>query len=206
MKRILLLAIICFSTFIARSQNITILPAPDKSLNVSLFEALQNRHSEREFSDKEIDNSTLSQVLWAAAGVNRPDGKLTVPSSNNVQDINIYVCKKDGAYLYKAAEHSLVKVSEKDLRNDIAGSQTTVAEAPIILVLTSDLNKIRTHSALIGNLDAGYVSQNICLICSALGLNTVPRVQMNKDVLTKELKLKEDEILVVNNPIGYPIR
>jgi SagB-type dehydrogenase family enzyme len=207
------------------------LPAPDKKVSMTLMDALQNRHSVREFSDKEISDATLSQILWAACGINRPDGRLTVPSAMNSQDILVYVIRKDGAYLYIPKDQALEKKLDKNLLGMFAGRDGSVP--PMVLLLVSDhsKNKIGGDEATrMGLVDVGYVSQNICLVCTALGLCTVPRMGMDADALAKELGLdgtyeatvgggprrpgeqpaeakkvtaKQYDVLI-NHPIGWP--
>lgn len=183
------------------------LPAPTKSAKMTLMESLQQRHSVRDFSDKAVSDADLSELLWAACGINRPDTKkITAPSAINAQDILVYVCTKDGAWLYVPDGNSLQKVSDKDLRPAVAGRQEAVAVAPVSLVLVSDRTKFgdRAKGAeVMGAIDAGYVSQNICLACTALGLATVPRMTMDKETLAKELHLDENKTLLVNHPVGY---
>ena len=174
---------------------------------MTLMESLQQRHSVRDFSDKAVSDADLSELLWAACGINRPDTKkITAPSAINAQDILVYVCTKDGAWLYVPDGNSLQKVSDKDLRPAVAGRQEAVAVAPVSLVLVSDRTKFgdRAKGAeVMGAIDAGYVSQNICLACTALGLATVPRMTMDKETLAKELHLDENKTLLVNHPVGY---
>ena len=183
------------------------LPTPTKSAKMTLMESLQQRHSVRDFSDKAVSDADLSELLWAACGINRPDTKkITAPSAINAQDILVYVCTKDGAWLYVPDGNSLQKVSDKDLRTAVAGRQEAVAVAPVSLVLVSDRTKFgdRAKGAeVMGAIDAGYVSQNICLACTALGLATVPRMTMDKETLAKELHLDENKTLLVNHPVGY---
>ena len=183
------------------------LPAPTKSAKMTLMESLQQRHSVRDFSDKAVSDADLSELLWAACGINRPDTKkITAPSAINAQDILVYVCTKDGAWLYVPDGNSLQKVSDKDLRSAVAGRQEAVAVAPVSLILVSDRTKFgdRAKGAeVMGAIDAGYVSQNICLACTALGLATVPRMTMDKETLAKELHLDENKTLLVNHPVGY---
>ena len=183
------------------------LPAPTKSAKMTLMESLQQRHSVRDFSDKAVSDADLSELLWAACGINRPDTKkITAPSAINAQDILVYVCTKDGAWLYVPDGNSLQKVSDKDLRSAVAGRQEAVAVAPVSLVLVSDRTKFgdRAKGAdVMGAIDAGYVSQNICLACTALGLATVPRMTMDKETLAKELHLDENKTLLINHPVGY---
>lgn len=210
MKKIFLLAMVAMAMVASsvKAQDNIQLPEPAKSNTVTLLQALQNRHSARDFADKEIPDDVLSTLLWAADGINRPDnGKLTAPSASNAQDIRVYVIRKDGAYLYNNKENSLQKVSDKDLRTLVASRQTAIASAPLDLVLVSDHNKFggnSDRSSRVGAIDAGYISQNICLACAASGLNTVPRMTMDSDNLRKELNLDDNYDFIVNNPVGYP--
>ena len=189
------------------AQDVKRLPEPDKNIKMTLFQALQQRKSVREYSDKDIDDMKLSQLLWAAVGINRPDGRLTSPTAINAQDITVYVCRKDGAWLYVAKENALHKVSDKDLRQAIAANQKFSAVAPVSLVIVTDNAKFRGGStngpSISGAIDSGYVSQNIDLACEALGLATVPRATMDKETLKKELKLTDDQHAILNHPIGY---
>lgn len=204
-KVIVTFAMLAMMSIGAYAQEVVKLPVPDKSLNVTLMEALQNRHSEREFNpDKAISDMQLSQILWAACGVNRPEkGNLTVPSAMNVQDIVVYVCSADGVSLYNAKENTLTKVTDKDIRDIIADRQAGMKTAPIFLLLVSDQSKFRFKGEQWGAVDAGYVSQNICLMCAALGLKTVPRGSMNHEKIAEVLGLPETQILELNHPIGY---
>ena len=194
------------TTLFVSAQNIK-LPEPDKNVSMTLYQALQQRKSVREYSTKDIDDMKLSQLLWAAVGINRPDGHLTAPTAVNAQDITVYVCRKDGAYLYVAKDNTLQKVSDKDLRKSVASAQAFAAEAPISLVIVTDNAKFRGGSTngptISGAIDAGYVSQNIDLACEALGLCTVPRATMDKEALKKELKLTDSQNPILNHPIGY---
>ena len=107
---------------------------------------------------------------------------------------------------YIAKENCLVKLSDKDVRKDIAGRQGSVADAPVFIVLTADLNRYRMKgdmTARFGAIDCGYVSQNICLACEALGLKTVPRAGMDENVLKKELDIQDGQLLLINHPVGY---
>lgn len=207
MKKLFLTScLIMASTLFVSAQNIK-LPEPDKNVSMTLYQALQQRKSVREYSTKDIDDMKLSQLLWAAVGINRPDGHLTAPTAINAQDITVYVCRKDGAYLYVAKDNTLQKVSDKDLRKSVASAQAFAAEAPISLVIVTDNAKFRGGSTngptISGAIDAGYVSQNIDLACEALGLCTVPRATMDKEALKKELKLSDSQNAILNHPVGY---
>lgn len=119
-----------------KAQDTIHLPKPSLDNKVTLMQALQNRHSTREYADKQIPDDVLSTVLWAACGINRAsEGRITAPSAINAQDIQVYVVRQDGAYLYQPKDNSLQKVSSKDLRTAVAGRQSFAASAPVSLVL-----------------------------------------------------------------------
>lgn len=183
------------------------LPEPDKSATMTLMQAFQQRASSREFSDKDVSDDVLSQVLWAACGINRAaEKKITAPSAVNAQDIQVYVARKDGAFLYQPETNTLKKVTDEDVRKMVAGPQEFAAKAPVSLIMVSDKAKFgnrKNGAELMGSIDSGYVSENICLVCTALGLKTVPRMTMDKDGLAKALKLTADQVLLLNNPIGW---
>lgn len=212
MKNILTIACAAFlmAATSCKAQDNVQLTKPSMDNQVTLMQALQNRHSTREYAEKAIPDNVLSTVLWAACGINRPgEGKITAPSAINAQDILVYVVRKDGTYLYQPKDNCLQKVSSKDLRTAVAGRQSFAASAPVSLLLVSNHNKFPQQSSYeakvrMGIVDAGYVSENICLACSALGLNTVPRMTMDTETLKKELGLDDNYDLVLNNQIGYP--
>lgn len=165
------------------------LNAPNLTRGDVLMKAFSNRKSTREFSDKMLSQQDLSDLVWAANGINRPnEGKKTAPSSQNRQDIKIYVCMADGNYLYNATNSTLEFISEGDVRP---------LKAPVCLILVSNTNETW------GAIDGGIVSQNISLFCSGIGLATVPRAQMDADALKKALKLTGTQTLILNHPVGY---
>lgn len=205
MKKCLTIILLTVITANLNAQEVKKLPQPDMQLNVTLTEALQKRRSDREFNaERTISDQQLSQLLWAACGVNRADRKLlTIPTAINAQDIQVYVCRKDGVSLYQPYDNTLVKVTDTDVREMLAERQQNMKTAPLFLLIVSNQEKFRNKNEIFGAMDAGYSSQNICLMCAALGLKTVPRAMMNKDGVAKALGLNEQQILELNHPIGY---
>lgn len=205
MKKAILFMLALMMTMGMQAQETISLPQPEVSkLSMTLGNALAQRRSERKFSDKEISMQTLSTLLWAACGVSDPkSGKITAPSAVNMQDVKVYVCSKSGACLYNAKANTLTKVSDKNLLDAIAGRQTFAKEAPISLVLVSTKDSDRSPNDRWGAMDTGYVSQNIYLACTALGLKTVARGTMDYETLKRELKLADTSYLELNHPIGY---
>lgn len=183
------------------------LNAPTPKGGLTVMEAFAQRQSTRSFTKKELSTQELSDLLWAANGINRPDkGMRTAPSALNYQDIDIYVCKKEGAYLYNAKTNKLEPIIAEDLRGWVAGQQAFVKSAPVVLVLVSDLSKMRggntESNRMIGAMDAGIVSENISIACAGLGFVTVPRASMDKEELSRKLQLKDSQILLLNHPVG----
>ena len=181
---------------------------PDLNRGVNVMKAFSDRHSDREFSTRELSLQDLSDLLWAANGVNRPgDGKRTAPSALNKQDVDIYVFLAKGVYLYDALKHVLKLVAEGDHRAVVAGRQDFVKQAPVSLVYVSDLSRfgmgLDEQVKLMGAMDAGIVSQNVNLFCAGVGLSTVPRASMDQEALRKLLKLSDTQVPMMNNPVGY---
>lgn len=181
---------------------------PDLHRGVNVMKAFSDRHSDREFSTRELSLQDLSDLLWAANGVNRPgDGKRTAPSALNKQDVDIYVFLAKGVYLYDASKHVLKLVAEGDHRAVVAGRQDFVKQAPVSLVYVSDLSRfgmgLDEQVKLMGAMDAGIVSQNVNLFCAGVGLSTVPRASMDQEALRKLLKLSDTQVPMMNNPVGY---
>ena len=206
MKQLVMAILAVLLSIGACAQDKVNLPVPRKDADMTLYQALQQRASVRDFKTVEVPDQTLSDLLWAAVGINREDGRRTAPTAMNTQEIRLYVCRTDGAYEYIAKDNCLVKLSEKDLRKFVAAGQGNIGDAPLFLLIVADLNKYSRpgpSTATFGAIDCGYVSQNICLACQALGLATVPRAMMDQETLKKELGLKDGMELLINHPVGY---
>ena len=206
MKQMLVILIIIVFTGSVQSQELktVTLLNPDKKRGLPLMEALDIRASVREWSAEKLSQQDLSDLLWAANGVNRAsEGKRTASSAMNAQDIDIYVFMEDGIYFYDAPKHVLNQVVIGDYRG-LPGK----TEAPVNLVLITDISKFRAgnDSLKIGwaNIDAGIVSQNISLFCAATGLKTRPRASFpGADKIRELLKLKDSQYILLNHPVGY---
>ncbi len=184
------------------------LRTPRTSGGTTILEAFLHRQSTRVYTPEMLSEQELSDLLWAANGINRPESqKRTAPSALNYQDVDIYVCLEKGAYRYDAIGNCLNPIVAEDLRPLVANGQDFVTSAPVVLVLTSDLSKMRGGDTelnrLIGAMDAGIVSENISIACAGLGLATVPRATMDKETLAQKLKLKSTQILLLNHPVGH---
>lgn len=189
MKKIALLFFMLGMFSYMSAQESIKLNAPNLKRGESMMQALAKRQSVKSFSDKELSKQDLSDLLWAANGINRSEsGKRTAPSAMNKQDVKVYVCLKSGSYLYNHKTHTLDFIGKEDLRPD---------SAPVCLVLVSNME------GAYGAIDTGIVSQNISLFCSGTGLATYPRGTMNKEQLSKNLKLSDNQYLLLCHPVGY---
>lgn len=203
---LLLCLFISVATFAA--DKVIRLPKPNLNRNSEVMEAFANRHSTREYAAKALTLNDLSDLLWAANGINRPEeGKRTAPSAMNKQDVDVYVVLPEATYLYDAKAHQLNLVVEGDHRGAVAGGQAFVKSAPVSLLLVSDLSRLgdakNTHTQLMGAVDTGIVSQNISIFCSAAKLATVPRASMDTAKLKSVLKLTDTQLPLMNHPVGY---
>lgn len=198
------------------SKERIILPTPHIVGAKSVAEALWLRKAERECALRALSLQDMSNLLWAANGINRPDeGRRTAPSALNVQDIRIYVFLPEGVYLYEPITHSLVLKAEGDHRTAITGkpsparSQEYAADFPVTLLMVSDLERfgmpIDENIRQMAAIDAGIVSENVSLFCASTNLITVPRVSMNKPVIRQLLNFSDTQVPLINNPVGYKI-
>ena len=182
--------------------------APQTESGKPLMQALKERRSQREFSPQELSLQVLSDMLWAARGINRPEtAHLTAPSAMNMQEIDIYVAKKDGLYLYNAKENALEPILAEDIR-ELTGRQEFVKVAPVNLIYVADLTKMSRLSAadvdFYAGCDTGFISENVYLFCASEGLATVVRGMVDKPALAKAMKLQADQKIILAQTVGYP--
>lgn len=184
------------------------LPAPQLDGGKSLMQALKERRSERSFSPKKIPVNILSNMLWAACGMNRPDaGKRTAPSAMNRQSIDVYVALPEGLFLYDVKTHILKPVFSQDIRA-LTGKQSFAAQAPLTLIYVADFKKMGNISDDEKNFyaatDTGFISQNVYLFCAAEGLGTVVRGSIDKGALAETMKLGDHQKIILAQSVGYP--
>lgn len=176
------------------------LPAPDIQGGKPLMQALNERHSARRFSPRPLSDKLLGDLLWAACGVNRPDGRRTIPTALNRQDIEIYVLRADGAWLYDAPRHALERAAGNDLRGYL-GAQAFAREAPVTLLYVSDTDK--NGNELYAAMHAGSAYQNVGLFCASAGLNNVVRASHDAKSLAQGLNLPARKRIVVSQSLGW---
>ncbi len=191
-----LAVVFCLAAPVSAQENIKKLPDPQTSGGVPLMEAVQKRHTAREFSAEKIDDQTLSDILYVAWGISH-DGKRTIPTSMNKQNLAVYAVMPDGAWLYDAAGNRLIQVTAEDLR-PLFDSQDYMKDARLTLVFTgSDPKNSPLH--------AGSAYQNVGLYAASRGLNNVVRGWFDRDGVAKALNLKPEEV-IISQTIGWPYK
>ena len=183
------------------------LPKPRMEGGMPLFQALKSRQSGREFGAERLPLPVLSNLLWAAWGVNRPDGRRTAPSASNRQEVDVYLAMADGLYLYEPGPHRLKFVLGSDLRAK-AGTQAFVGEAPLNLIYVADYAKMATAKPedrpVWAAAGTGFIGQNVYLFCASEGLVTVFRALLDRDALGKAMNLRSDQHITYAQTVGYP--
>jgi nitroreductase len=182
------------------------LPTPQMEGGKPLMQTLRDRITIRTFADEKLTMQTLSNLLWAAFGVNRPDGRRTAPSAKNWQEIDIYVATPDGLFLWDAQKNVLNPILTKDIRA-ITGTQPYVKDAAVDLIYVGDYSKVSgggmDQNILVGA-DTGFIAENVYLYCASEGLATVVRASIDRDALAKEMKLKPEQKIILAQSVGYP--
>ena len=171
------------------------------------LQLLQKRASSRELSPQPLPAEILSELLWAAFGINRVDGRRTAPTASNRQDMDIYVILAGGCYLYDAQANRLNPVAAEDLRG-LAGTQPFAKDAPVNLIYVCDYSRMSNvpeeTKILFSGAHTGAIAENVYLYCAARGLATVVRASIDRAALAKAMKLRPEQKITLGQPVGYP--
>jgi len=197
--------VVCLSLHAQDAKPIQ-LPAPEMDGGRPLMQVLKERKTQREFSPEKLPTRILANLLWAAFGINRPDGGRTAPSAMNWQEIDIYVAMADGLFLYNAKANRLDPILAQDVRA-ATGTQAFVATAPVDLVYVADLTKTGqtgSQTEFFTAADVGFISENVYLFCTSEGLATVVRGSVDRAALAKVMKLRPDQRILLAQSVGFP--
>ena len=199
------------------------LPLPSKEHDSSLFVALEQRRTTREISTSPLPMQLLSNLLWAACGVNRKSGPFGIPgrtaaSASNPQEIDIYVAVKEGVYLYDAPKNVLAPVVAGDLRAAAMtpGQRGVQAQAPVQLIYVVDVHRLThtrgfeepgLHDAEVQKsyyfVDTGLIAGNVYLFAAAQGLAAWFH-NCDRSGLEQQLRLRADQRALFAQSIGFP--
>jgi nitroreductase len=215
MKRILrlssrvTLAILLLGVMLAPAQDLKPiqLPKPQTDGGRPLMQVLKDRKTTREFSSEKLPLQVLSNLLWAAFGINRPSGQRTAPSAVNWQEIDLYVALSDGLFLYDAKADALQPVLAEDIRA-ATGTQPYPKDAPVNLVYVADFDKPgrvpETEKDFWSAADVGFIAQNTYLFCASEGLVSGVRAMIDRPALAKIMKLRPRQKILLAQSAGYP--
>lgn len=183
-----------------------VLPPRPARAGLDLVQALEQRQSSRQYKAARLTPEDLSAVLWAANGVNRPNGRRTAPSAHGRQYVDIYVVGEEGAYLYDAVGHRLALVNPADLKGAV-GVQAHVGAGSHVLVLVADLTRMggseeREYRLKNAAAAVGCIVQNVYLMCAARGLGTVLVAGLRTQDVIAGLKLTPGQEPLYAMPIG----
>lgn len=186
------------------------LPPPRLDGGRPLMDALRRRESRREFAPRALPPQTLAELLWAAAGVNRPRlGGRTAPSAMNAQEVQLYVALPEGLYDYDPATHRLRLAQASDVRR-VSGYQDFVDTAPLDLIYVADHARMKLVPAgrreAYAYAAAGAMAQNVYLYCASAGLATVIRGWFDAPALTAAMGLGPDQQVLLAQTVGRPAR
>ncbi len=207
MRKSAFLIVILLVSVCAEAQTLKAiqLPTPQTSGGRPLMQVLKERQTRREFRSEKLTMQVLSNLLWAAFGINRPDGRRTAPSAMNWQEIDVYVAVADGLFLYSPEANRLEPVLAKDVRA-ATGTQAFVATAPVNLIYVADLNKTGrsgTEAEFFTAADVGFIAENVYLFCASEGLATVVRGSLDRPARAKIMKLAPTQKILLAQSVGY---
>ena len=193
------------------AQGDMILPPPNMNDKLSVMDALNQRHSSRNFVDKNLSPAQLSKILWAANGINRENGKRTVPVALGVYSVEVYAVTKEGIYLYDVENHKLQLIAEGDFRSTTTTGQSFVSKAALNLVYvetptaweSSRRMPPRDSQLAFANITVGAMVQSVALAAETEGLGNCVRGSINRDEFTKIAKLSADKNILLAQSVGY---
>ena len=184
-----------------------ILPPPRKEAGKPLMQALQARHSTRDYSGRALSEQILSDIMWAAFGVNRANGDRTAPYWRHIMVIDVLAAMADGVWFYDPARHVLVRRMSADIRAQ-TGQQDFVGRAPLNLIYIAHGNRMRDVASeerrLYASVDTGFIGQNVYLYCASEGLASVFRGAVDTRALGRTLGLADGDFVTFAQTVGYP--
>jgi nitroreductase len=183
------------------------LPAPQRTGGMPIMETFGRRRTTRRFASTALDDTTLSNLLWAADGNNRePEDGRTAPSVLGLHEIAIYTALSCGLYRYDPHQHCLDLVVASDVRG-LTGYQDFVGDAPLDLVYVADLARMHEIAASqrepFASASAGAIVQNVYLFCASAGLAVAARGWLNRSALAVEMRLPRDSVAVLAQTVGH---
>jgi len=209
MKNLVIIFIACIVSLISVAQelqSIKLLP-PQSGKGKSLMKALEERRTTREYSDRAMSLQDISNVLWAANGINRvKEMKHTAPTAVNWQEIDVYAVVGKGIYRYDPQDSTLYPVVKGDWREQ-AGTQDYIKTAPLNLIYVADYNKMKNAEEAkkdsYASADAAFIAENVYLFCAAFDMGCVVRASVDRDKLAATMKLRPEQKIIFGQTVGF---
>jgi len=203
-----LLQLIILSGTIAFADNSIVLDKPFETVALDIVKAIKNRKTERNYTNQIISQQHLSTLLWAAYGINRQDGKHTVPTAYGKDYMRIYVIYNEKSYKY-IPEKNILQFIQSNVSTSMASTQGWVGKSRCVVVIVADLNAFpfyvssKEEKIRLANLTAGCIAQNVYLISAAMYIGTCLVAGVNETGCRKALKLNDTDIPLIVMPLGY---
>ncbi len=194
----------------AEAPPIVALPPPRTTGGMPLLDALKARHSTRAYTERTLSRQTLSDLLWAADGINRSqDGFRTAPSSHSYFDVVLYLAMADGVWVFDPKAHRLIRHMTDDLRGLTTTGQDFVKTVPLNVIYVSDASRMgkdvsASDRLLNGIADSAVIAQNVYLFCASAGLGAVVRASVPGAALARRMQLKPTQAIYLAQSVGYP--
>ena len=199
------------ATISCAAQSDMTLPPPNSTDKLTVINALGQRHSSRNFVDKNLSPAQLSKILWAANGINRDDGKRTVPAALGVYSVEVYAVTKEGIYLYDVENHRLKLIAEGDHRSVTTTGQSFASKAAVNLVYvetpaaweSAKRTPPRESQISFANITVGAMVQSVALAAQTEGLGNCVRGSINRDEFKKVANLSDEKNILLAQSVGH---
>lgn len=194
------------TTFAAPSE----ITLPTVNISGDVMQALSQRKSSRKFVDEDLTPAQLSKILWAADGINRPDGKRVNPVANGVNSVEVYAVTRVGIYLYEPTANKLKLIAAGDYRSVTTTGQSFVGKAAVNLVYvetpevwsTARRTPPREAQIACANVTVGAMTQSVALAAQTEGLGNCVRGSINRVEFAKVAKLSADKNILLAQSVG----
>lgn len=196
---------------LAQDAEVIKLPPPQMEGGKPLMQALKLRQSTRgDFGpDVPLSMQVISNLLWAADGVNRPGNHRTAPSAADWQNIDIYVTTAAGLFLYDPIKHELKVLGKEDVRA-VAGQQDFVKTAPLNLIYIADMARAAFGGKRMPEVEqtwsfanVGFIAQNVYLYCASEDLACIVRAMVDQAAIAKTLNLRPDQKVILAQTVAH---
>lgn len=185
--------------------------APNVPTKLTVMDALSERHSSRDFVERDLTEAQLTKILWAANGTNRRNGKRVVPVANGIYSVEVYAVTRNGIFLYDPKSNGLIPIAKGDYRMITTSGQSFAGKAAVNLVFveTPDAWKNakeippREDQISCANVTVGAMVQSVALAAQTEGLGNCVRGSINREEFKKVAKLSAEKNILLAQTVGF---